>query len=59
MMLCGIDIPEYGDKIWHNGKLKTVLGVQVYFGKKNRILSYRVYIGNEEFITIKVGDKDE
>lgn len=45
MTLCGIDIPEYGDKIWYNGRLQTVLGVHVYFGKDNKILSYRVHIG--------------
>lgn len=58
MTLFGIEIPEYGDRIWYNGQLKTVHGIHVYFGKENKILSYRVYIGSNEFITIKVGEEE-
>lgn len=57
MTVCGVDIPEYGDKIWYNGKLKTVLGVHVYFGKDNKILSYMVHIGHGKFITIQLGEQ--
>lgn len=59
MIVCGVDIPEYGDRILYNGKLKMVLGVHVYFGKDNKILSYRVHIGNGKFIKIEVGENNE
>lgn len=59
MTLLGIDIPEYGDKILYNGKLQTFLGVHVYLGKDNKILSYMVHIGHGKFITIELGEENE
>lgn len=45
MTICGVDIPEYGDKICYNGEIKVCKGAHIYIGENNKILSYRVHIG--------------
>lgn len=59
MTICGVDIPEYGDKICYNGEIKTCKGAHIYIGKNNKILSSRIHIGRGQFITIKVEDLEQ
>lgn len=52
-----INIPfEIGDRIFVDGKLKTIKGIHIYIGENDIIKKYRLYIGNNNFITINAED---
>lgn len=47
---------EIGDRIFVDGKLKTIKGIHIYVGENGVIKKYRFHIGNSNFITINAED---